>query len=90
MLTDNEDTITNRLVLIIKQYKSDLKNSDELFSSGILDSFTMVEIIVKLENTFHIKIKPNEITLPNLDTIDAMSSFIKKKLNVKDGKAILS
>ena len=84
MLIDNKNTITDRLVSIIKKYDSDIENSDELFSSGILDSFAMVEIITKLENTFHLKIKPNEIILTNLDTIDAMSSFIKRKLNMRE------
>ncbi|HEY8962766.1 MAG TPA: phosphopantetheine-binding protein, partial [Luteolibacter sp.] len=46
----------------------ELHDDTALFSSGLLDSFHLVEMIAVLEKTSGRKIKPGEINLENLDT----------------------
>lgn len=55
-------------------------NADtELFTSGLLDSFHLVELLLFLETTFKIKIKPNEIVPELINTPRAITTLINKK-----------
>jgi acyl carrier protein len=47
-----------------------------LFSSGIIDSAGMVELIVFVESTAGVKFTPDDITLDHLDSIDRILSFV--------------
>ena len=50
-----------------------------LFSSGLVDSFSMIDLIFFLETQCGIKLKPAEITLDNLDSIGRIMAFIQKR-----------
>ncbi|HEX7408170.1 MAG TPA: acyl carrier protein [Candidatus Binatia bacterium] len=47
-----------------------------LFSSGIIDSASMVDLIVFVESEGNIRFTPDEITLENLDSVDRILKFI--------------
>jgi len=47
-----------------------------LFSSGIIDSTGMVELIVFVESIAEIKFSPDDITLDNLDSIGRILNFV--------------
>jgi len=47
-----------------------------LFSSGIIDSTGMVELIVFVESAAEVKFSPDDITLDNLDSIGRILSFV--------------
>jgi acyl carrier protein len=47
-----------------------------LFSSGIIDSTGMVELIVFVESTSAVKFSPDDITLDNLDSIRRILNFV--------------
>ncbi len=46
-----------------------LSDTTALFSSGLLDSLSFIQLIVFLESTFHIQLNRKQIGLKNLDTI---------------------
>ena len=48
---------------------TELEENTVLFSSGLLDSFHLVELIPVLEKASGRRIKPGEINLENLDTL---------------------
>ena len=54
----------------------DVGDSDPLFSSGLLDSFVMVDLIVFLEAEGNVALDPLDITLDNLDTVDSILTFV--------------
>lgn len=54
----------------------ELRDDTPLFSSGLLDSFHLVEMISVLEKTSGRKIKPGEINLENLDTPGSIVRFL--------------
>lgn len=58
---------------------SDVAPDTLLFSSGLIDSFNMINLIMFIEETCQTKVKPPEITLDNLDSIDRILSFLKKR-----------
>jgi acyl carrier protein len=57
---------------------SSIEPETALFSSGLLDSFLMVELILFIEEKANISIDASDITLENLDSISAIISFCEK------------
>jgi acyl carrier protein len=50
-----------------------------LFSSNLLDSLSMVELMVFIEREAGIKIRATEVSLDNLDSITRILSFVERK-----------
>ena len=47
-----------------------------LFSSGMIDSASMVDLIIFLESEGHVKLEPDDITLDHLDSIGRILNFV--------------
>ena len=50
-----------------------------LFSSGLLDSFHLVELVEALEAEFAIRIRPSDFSMRNFDSIDSIVAFLNRK-----------
>jgi acyl carrier protein len=50
-----------------------------LFRDQLLDSMNLTSLIVFLEETFAIKVKPMDIVYENLDTVNHMLAYIERK-----------
>lgn len=59
----------------------DAQDDTPLFSTGLLDSFSMVDLIGHIEKTAGIKIKATEVSLDHFDTIGRMLAFVEKRAN---------
>jgi len=59
-----------------------LADDESLFSAGVIDSFGVLELIAYIENKFGVRLKPSEINIDNLDTVDKIVMLVDKK---KDG-----
>lgn len=53
-----------------------LSDSDPLFSSGVIDSFALLELITVLESKFSITITAQDTKIENLDTIDGICALV--------------
>ncbi len=49
-----------------------------LISGGIVDSFSMVSLLVFLENKYNIKIPPDEATPEAFDTVNNIAVLLKR------------
>lgn len=58
--------------------RGDLKPGDPLFSSGIVDSFGVLELMTFLEDTFRITIDPARHDLTDFDTIDRIVDVVER------------
>jgi acyl carrier protein len=56
-----------------------LTTSDSLLEKGIIDSTGVLELISFIENQYQIQIKDEEILPENLDSIERITQFIKRK-----------
>jgi acyl carrier protein len=56
----------------------DINDDTPLFSSGLLDSFSMVELIMFIEREGGIRLDPSEATLDNLDSVRSILDFAAK------------
>jgi acyl carrier protein len=61
-------------------FKKTIRNEDNLFESGILDSMGIVALISYLEEKLKITIEPEEITEENFASIAAIDKLITAKL----------
>ena len=59
---------------------SGVGNADPLFSSGIVDSFALVTLMMHLEQQGGFRINPGDVTLDNFDTIDRIIAFCSRAL----------
>ncbi|PHI20708.1 hypothetical protein CEQ90_06560 [Lewinellaceae bacterium SD302] len=61
--------------------RSDLQieADEDLLSSGLLGSMDMVRVIEFIERTFEIKVAPQEMTIDNFITVEAMESLVNAK-----------
>ncbi len=56
-----------------------LSPADSLLDKGIIDSTGVLELISFLENQYQIQINDEEILPDNLDSIEKITRFIKRK-----------
>ncbi len=54
---------------------SKVDDDAELFSSGLIDSFAMVDLLVFLEKSAGTKLGPEDINLDNLDSVNRILGF---------------
>ena len=55
--------------------------SDEaLISSGLVDSFNLVDLALFIEETFSVRIDDTELTADVFDTIDELTSLISARI----------
>jgi acyl carrier protein len=50
--------------------------SDDLFKSGVLDSFTLVDLVAILEEQFSIKIPDGDVSAVNFQTIQDIENYV--------------
>jgi acyl carrier protein len=59
----------------------DLGDDHSLMEGGILDSTGILELAAFLESRFEISIRDEEFVPENLDTLNAISSYVLRKTN---------
>jgi acyl carrier protein len=57
---------------------NDIDNNTSLISGGYIDSFSMVAVLVYMENRFDVKIPDRETIPENFDTVNKMVELIKR------------
>ena len=72
---------------IINFIKEDLHNGradfelsadEDLLASGLVESLSMMQLIQFVEQTFDIKIPPQDMTIDNFVTVEAIANYVKK------------
>ena len=58
---------------------TDVNDQSPLFSSNLVDSFSLVELITFIEAQGGIKVDAWDVTLDNFDSIDRILSYVRGK-----------
>ena len=58
---------------------SNLTDDTSFLEQGIVDSTGVLELVAHLEKTYAIKVKDEELTPDNLDSINSIADFLAKK-----------
>ena len=54
-----------------------MEDDEPLISSGLVDSFSLVDIALWVENTYDVHIEDSELTADNFDTVADLAAHIK-------------
>jgi acyl carrier protein len=66
---------------ILKQPNRILKPEQPLISSGLIDSFSLVDLALYVEDTFGVHIDDSELNVETFDTLDQLTSLIDSRSN---------
>jgi len=58
---------------------SDVDESTELFSTGLLDSFSVADMLMFIEDNGKFIVEPEEITYDNIDSVEKILEYARKK-----------
>jgi acyl carrier protein len=64
---------------ILKQPKRVLKTGEPLISSGLIDSFNLVDLAAFVEDTFGVRIDDTELNAQTFDTLDQLAALIQSR-----------
>lgn len=66
--------------------QSVLKDGDSFLDGGILDSTGILQLIAFLGETYGITVADEEVIPDNLDSIDKISAYLRRKLQDREGR----
>ena len=61
---------------ILKQPKRVIQLGDSLISSGLIDSFSLVDLALFVEDTFGVRIADSELNATTFDSIEQLAALI--------------
>ncbi len=64
---------------LIHDKKYPLKDDEDLFKGGLVDSFSLTELAVFIEETIGVSFADPELTVPNMRTLDHIIRNIEAK-----------
>lgn len=74
---------------LVTQFRLDRENLDDntgLFSSGLIDSLSVMDLVCFLEGEISKVVPPSDITLENFDSINRIVRFVGTLASAGDGK----
>jgi acyl carrier protein len=64
---------------ILRQPNAIIKDDDPLITSGLVDSFHLVDLSLFIEAQFGVQIDDTELTADTFDTLDELVALIKSR-----------
>ncbi|WP_296704800.1 acyl carrier protein [Algoriphagus sp.] len=58
-----------------------VSQEEELLSSGLIDSITIMKLIAHLEETYEIKVPPQDMVIENFNTVSSITEYIAQQQN---------
>lgn len=52
----------------------------DLFEAGLLDSLGIIEMLLKIEEVFGLKLQPTDLERVDMATVNNLTAFLQKKL----------
>ena len=64
---------------ILKQPKRSIGDSESLLSTGLIDSFSLMDLALFVEDTFGVRIEDTELNADTFDTLTQLTSLIESR-----------
>jgi acyl carrier protein len=64
---------------ILKQPKRSIDPDEPLISSGLIDSFSLVDLSLFVEDTFGVRIEDTELNASTFDTLRQLAALIRDR-----------
>jgi acyl carrier protein len=80
-MTDELTTILARYIAaeFLKQPDRIIKPDEPLLSSGLVDSFHLVDLSLFVEKNFGVRIEDTELNASSFDNLNQLTAFIKER-----------
>lgn len=80
-MTENITSTTARFIAekILKQPNKVIGNDDALISSGLIDSFSLMDLALFVEDTFGVRIEDTELNAQTFDTLSQLAVLIASR-----------
>ena len=80
-MTDEIPTILAKYIAaeILKQPDRIIKSDEPLLSSGLVDSFHLVDLSLFVEKNFDVRIDDAELNASSFDNLNQLTAFIKER-----------
>jgi len=75
--TEIKETVRNFILSSINL--SEIKDDDNLFESGIVNSLFTVQLMTFIERTFAIEVGMDDLDMENFKSLNATTAFVLKK-----------
>jgi acyl carrier protein len=66
---------------ILKQSNRKISSDEPLISSGLVDSFSLVDLALFVEDTFGVHIDDTELNAQSFDNLDQLVALIQSRLS---------
>jgi len=81
MTTDISSTLANYIATeILKQPKRTINPTEKLISSGLIDSFHLVDLSLYIEDTFGVNIDDTELNADTFDTLIQLVNLVQQRM----------
>jgi acyl carrier protein len=64
---------------ILKQPSREIGHEEKLISSGLIDSFSLMDLALFVEDTFGVRIEDTELNADTFDTLPQLASLIESR-----------
>lgn len=64
---------------ILKQPKRVIQPDEKIISSGLIDSFSLVDLSIYIEDTFGVHLDDTELTAETFDSLNQLVSLIQQR-----------
>ncbi|MBL8097685.1 MAG: acyl carrier protein [Anaerolineales bacterium] len=64
---------------ILKQPNKEIKSDEALISSGLIDSFSLMDLALFVEDTFGVKIEDTELNADTFDSLNQLAGLISSR-----------
>jgi len=64
---------------ILKQPKRTIRSDEPLISSGLIDSFSLVDLALFIEDSFGVHLDDTELNAQTFDTLDQLVNLIQSR-----------
>lgn len=71
--------------LLFGRTEVELRGDASFLESGIIDSTGVLELVAFLEEKFQVKVEDEDLIPANLDSVNAITRFVEKKLAISVG-----
>lgn len=81
-MTDDTVTAVREFIASNFMYREGvdtLMDTDSLLGKRLIDSTGMLELVFFIESTFGVKVNDDEMQLENLDSIQRIASFVRRR-----------
>jgi acyl carrier protein len=65
--------------LLFSEDDASLSNSVSLIATGVIDSTGVLELIMFIEETFHIVVSEEEMIPENLESVEKIADYVRRK-----------